>query len=1806
MRLAKLLIVTAAVVPVAYAATVRIVPTEAYGVDDYVLENESLRVTVTPRRGARVTDILDKRTGHHVTGGTGNYDGVAKELVHDDQLPGELMQATHAMEHCTDTEPAAAQLVARYAGQTLRTKGAEFIKTYRLVEGEPFLRVSYQIRTPMVGIDDIALRLHHTFTPGGKAGPEGVRPFIPIPAGPRAATWNKIYPQYTHGWSAAVRSQTKDGIVCLFDIAKAGRGFNWDVPSIEWFYRPVTLKPGLVWADEVLVVPTRGLAAIDYADARGVYQAEITAENVTVTVYPLATGELHVQPTLVAPDGESVALPSKAAMLKIGAPLRLVWKLDAAVPAGNATLRVTLKSDELEVSFRANPAGVSPFSVPPPQPGPVPLGTEPVQRIRIARPLDGPEIHGGQPVKSDDSGWTAVESARRPKKMADTTELHIRRISLDTGRAQYTAMYQRARKDGKTSWAPHNEGLSGLGLSDPTSANFYGGGFFGMEINGFRLRSAQPEMALVRGSGKAAIDARWDIPTATVTLRLTALGDDGALYGQIDLAPKTTINHVDLKFLAFPGGFHGERDRRFHTATNEYGHDTEVTLAPDAGWLLLTDHKLDPGTGAVALAFLPEQIQETKVAATSNYGVNVTVSCKPATRRLQFVLWSMYQTPNARALERIRAEYAPAIERLRAGPRLFTVGNTVAEPTPKPPGTNLRVLELATFAHGESRWDHWQFDEFERSEYLFTNKYGRPTRYEEFLRRMVESSRYAFRANMQFEYFLRDRKDIQVKTGYVNAFADELARLYDYDVVVVNDFPLELLDPYVRELEEYVRSGRALIFLGGYGAYGGMGKGYGSWKDCAATSLLPVTIERTPDFVQQTDYKKGLPGPWGPGRTRTCVFPDYRHTVGNGFQRFGPVLPITSTLDWIGRGAQVTPADEAHPAFAGIPLGQLAPDYHRVSIRGEAETLARIGRDPAVAAIQLGKGKIVALMFSDARRFWLWPHTTQFYSQLTDWAAGRSEGARVSRISIGDWGRAVGVELTNPTDTPITGELSVSETGAGLRRAVRHQRHVRVEAHSSRRVHLDFSDAPLFAPGSVHVAATWAGHTNRSTFLNPTSGAGPRIAIDAEHKRHVLRREAMAPRITVQGTPPAGSIVIAELVDRTGEVVRRSQMPVPVDNPEGIRLPLPAERLAFGVYGYRVALRDKKNTEYASAAVTVNVCRLVIPEYPIFWYGYGAHNDGDLDCYTTLGLFERLNEQGNAVFGVRGWGRHNVEEICDRALGLGIPLISYCFYSPAVRGDDPKYPLSPHHPSRLAALRQKGLEQAGFAKHPAVHWFYIDDEGTGFSETDYDKAEFKKQTGQTWPTKFNAVSDHYNVAKFHLHGGNNVWKSAFDGLREALPDRTHFFLQTVGNVAANGGWIWDNFRDSDINCIDLYPPAPSDVGQCCFYYNAMRCLGYRNGHPGWIMLGEYRETFEMMRGQWWLALGSGLESHSWYGANYGGGPHGIGTDRINRIAPYDRRAMRYGALLARWDKPRSKIAMYWSLASCARRGEEEGRKAIRVHGQAVGKACEATALDFYRHDVYPDVLTEAEILRDEHLRYDAIVLAGVTWDTQPVVDKLTQFARTRPLQLTQSSTISIPGAVPYAPDVLAQEALPGVRTADPAVFAEPLEAGGQRYLIVYNHQDKRADADVLVPAGWGAVVYDVFAHRRLTATPGNEGMNCLKMPLDGFDGVLLAFFAAEPPMVRAHAEGGRCGQDIDVALQAGPVSTEGVVPVTVNVTDPDGRDTAYGGPAAVIGGSSPYVIKTGVNDTPGKWTVNVKDLVTGKTATTAFRLSAAK
>jgi hypothetical protein len=166
------------------------------------------------------------------------------------------------------------------------------------------------------------------------------------------------------------------------------------------------------------------------------------------------------------------------------------------------------------------------------------------------------------------------------------------------------------------------------------------------------------------------------------------------------------------------------------------------------------------------------------------------------------------------------------------------------------------------------------------------------------------------------------------------------------------------------------------------------------------------------------------------------------------------------------------------------------------------------------------------------------------------------------------------------------------------------------------------------------------------------------------------------------------------------------------------------------------------------------------------------------------------------------------------------------------------------------------------------------------------------------------------------------------------------------------------------------------------------------------------------------------------------------------------------------------------------------------------------------------------------------------------------------------------------------------------VHAEPLTAGGQRYLIVYNHQDRPTQAKVVLPTSKARVAYDVFAHRQLAVKADADGAT-LTVKLGRYDGVLLALCEEPLPQITATGRNASAGQDAVVQIAAG---AKGVVPVAVTVLDPGGRKTVYGGSFAVTDGTSRYVIPTGVNDPAGLWRVEVEDLVTGKKATTTLQL----
>jgi len=250
-------------------------------------------------------------------------------------------------------------------------------------------------------------------------------------------------------------------------------------------------------------------------------------------------------------------------------------------------------------------------------------------------------------------------------------KLLMRSITLEAGEVGYRLAYKLCLDkaahpesvDGSAA-----EGLSGMGLSGPTGANWYAGGAWDVLVNGKGLGFYRPDVKVIEQSeARSVVEARWNTPEAAVTLRFSTQSERDYLAVTGTVEPKKTVESLAVKLLAQPGGFIEPRDRRVKTALRDAPHGQSLKLDPQREfWVFYSDDVYDAAknkksVGPCGLLFLPTEVQSAAVEV-SDYPIRTELTYPPAARTFHLALWEFPQMPNAEAAKRL-AEVAEAARR---------------------------------------------------------------------------------------------------------------------------------------------------------------------------------------------------------------------------------------------------------------------------------------------------------------------------------------------------------------------------------------------------------------------------------------------------------------------------------------------------------------------------------------------------------------------------------------------------------------------------------------------------------------------------------------------------------------------------------------------------------------------------------------------------------------------------------------------------------------------------------------------------------------------------------------------------------------------------------------------------------------------------------------------------------------------------------------------------------------------------------------------------------------------------------------
>lgn len=250
------------------------------------------------------------------------------------------------------------------------------------------------------------------------------------------------------------------------------------------------------------------------------------------------------------------------------------------------------------------------------------------------------------------------------------------RVILDNGLIRYGIDYNGYfdEREPQRAW-PTSEGCVGMTL--PTSANWYGGGFLAIRAFGTNVAETRPaSLRVVETDHRGMAEMIWSLPEGQVRFRYLLEPKSDYLACEVLIHPlDDTPPGLSLFLHSFPSFFtswlkrDGWRQAIGPNIIVEQGEAAEINPAENP-WLLLQDTVFDveenaaESAGPCGFLFVPDDMELFRVNVT-NYPVSTTVRAKPELTRVRFAVWDFHKRTNADALKRMQNDAAGIIDHLR-------------------------------------------------------------------------------------------------------------------------------------------------------------------------------------------------------------------------------------------------------------------------------------------------------------------------------------------------------------------------------------------------------------------------------------------------------------------------------------------------------------------------------------------------------------------------------------------------------------------------------------------------------------------------------------------------------------------------------------------------------------------------------------------------------------------------------------------------------------------------------------------------------------------------------------------------------------------------------------------------------------------------------------------------------------------------------------------------------------------------------------------------------------------------------------
>lgn len=507
------------------------------------------------------------------------------------------------------------------------------------------------------------------------------------------------------------------------------------------------------------------------------------------------------------------------------------------------------------------------------------------------------------------------------------------------------------------------------------------------------------------------------------------------------------------------------------------------------------------------------------------------------------------------------------------------------------------------------------------------------------------------------------------------------------------------------------------------------------------------------------------------------------------------------------------------------------------------------------------------------------------------------------------------------------------------------------------------------------------------------------------------------------------------------------------------------------------------------------------------------------------------------------------------------------------------------------------------------------------------KSIFKKLTGFEAPLAPTAeILKAKGIVK-----DNDLWylwmkfrtKNVYGNWNKAMEDAKDSVNPAVRLVPSMGGWEvfspqWalnppDTFHGLDIVAFYHYP----HLSRPCIFFRsqaALAMMGNRNkdywGIPqssdyANIIKDPFKHTM-LVRNEFYYLVAAGAKGMVYF--HY---PPMPGTAAWEEFKNLSKFGTEYGPLFLDLKQAQPATAILTSYCNASYQWADGG-----THY----KNSEALYISLLKEHVATDMIADEEILDGDLKKYKVLLLTDIDYLTESEYKKIEEFIKKGgKVFCDKDCSLKIPGTeiTPAASWASELKKLDDnqIEIDTPDISISEFLSGKARYLMLVNGcMEKPVTVKMTLKGIKGHSVYDITAGKLLNP---KSIMNSLafwkdddtlesEITVDTAGGKLIGIYPAEIADISilspADMTRGKKSLITIEIKDKDAKNIEALFPVKVTIIKPDGKESEYSDFYAIRNGKLELQILPAVNDMPGKWKIEVRELSSGKESGKSFKL----